>query len=137
MNRLRALLFLVPLLVPACAARYSKIDDFRYWTRRWEIEMGLPPTDFRFAQTPGHYCAQVVLEQELAERVQLHTVTYYDPGRWPCDSPAKLALHEACHRRYQHHRMSQADVEENHIDVEGEAKACAAVYEARLRRLGD
>jgi hypothetical protein len=123
-----ALLCLLGIWLSNCATG-SKKESFEHWTRYYEIRMDLPPAEIRFVSPPNARCAQTVWEQWIGRTGPENVlVIYYNPDKKLCRSPWDLALHEACHRRLQHHILKEADVEAMGIDPEREADSCEGWY---------
>ncbi len=125
-----ALLAWIGIVLSGCAVRSRNIDRFEWWTRYYETRMGLlVPTEIRYGETPGGYCAQVIWEVWITEAGAKPTlVTVYNPDKKLCRSPWDLALHEACHRQMQHHVIGPVIQKHYGIDLEEEAKECERWY---------
>jgi hypothetical protein len=134
--RSRTVVFLVAALaLVGCAAKKSKNDAFHHWTRYYESRMGLPDRAIIVtgAKTPGGFCGELTMEPSIGRYgVEHHVVVYYDSGKFGCRPPWDVALHEACHRRMQHHLIG-ADLEAQGIDIEDEARECESWYRERDR----
>jgi hypothetical protein len=123
------LLVWIGVVLSGCAVRARNIDRFEWWTRYYETRMGLVPTEIRYGETPGGFCAQITWEVWITEHgVRPTLVTVYNPDKKACRAPWSLALHEACHRRMQHHVMGLKVVNHYRVDIEGEAKECERWY---------
>ena len=103
---------------------------FGHWTRRYEKRMGLKgKTVIRFGQTPVRSCGWVGYEVWIGENgPDLALVTMYDPEKAGCRPPRDVALHEACHRRMQHHLLGGGFFGAGGIDAEAEAVECQGWY---------
>jgi hypothetical protein len=100
-----AIFLLSQLVLLGCVFGETQADTFEWWTRKYEVRMGLEErTEIRVGRTPDGSCGHVAYENQLEKigtRVVL--VTWFDPEKG-CD-PWDVAKRQACHRRMQHHRM--------------------------------
>lgn len=114
-----------------CASAKQHRDSLEYRTRFYENLMGLPPTSIVFVKQEDMkkgLCGQVGWRPIITEK----GIGFEGPVMWyslnrKCD-PNQTALHEVCHRRWMHHRMTLAkDVKES------EVQDCMRAYRERLR----
>lgn len=118
-------LCLFVLLALGCITSARKAEQFEWWTRKWETRMGLEEkTQIRIGPTPAGSCGWVGLETQIGKYgPEFFLVTVYDPEKRGCQSPWTIALHEACHRRMQHHH-----IEINRPNAEAEVAECMEWY---------
>jgi hypothetical protein len=108
-----------------CASSKQHRDSLEYHTRFYEALMGLPMTSIVFVKEG--ICGQVGWRPIITEK----GIGFEGPVIWysldqTCD-PRATALHEVCHRRWMHHRMSLAkDV------MESEVQDCMTAYRKLL-----
>ena len=123
------LLCAIGILLSGCGSARSKAESFEHWTRYYEIRMRLPAAEIKFEKPPHADCAGMRWEQWIGARGPKDVlVIYYDPEAKMCRKPWDLALHEACHRRLQHHILTEANIEAMGIDPEHEADTCERWY---------
>ena len=134
MNRVVAALVLAlsPFTLSCLAEERAKKDSFEYWTRYYEARMALnSATSIRFGPAPEDACGYVVLEAEFGKSgLEYVLTTYYNPRKKDCRGPQDIALHEACHRRMQHH-IAGRQLENMGVSAEDEARECEKWYRAR------
>jgi hypothetical protein len=126
-------------LVTGCATVGTSTESFEWWTRKYEVRMGLEErTKIYFGETPLDSCGYVGYETEIGRYgPELVLVTMFDPNKEGCDPPWEIAKHEACHRRMQHHRLYRLDdtgwlspgFGGDLIEPEAEAEKCEGWYE--------
>ncbi len=89
--------------------------------------MGLMESRVYYGQTPNDKCAEVWMQPELHRDVVFVVATYYNPEKDGCRPPWDVALHETCHRRYEHHLVGH-QLQEHGVDSEAEVKRCEKQY---------
>ena len=129
---IRTFPLLLALSLLGCGVAHSRGESFEWWTRYYEIRMALPPA--KIVIIGLDVCAETALIAWTKEDHQTvwTLTTYYNPDRKNCRTPWKVALHEACHRRWLHHFPAvQKMLAEEGIDIEAEAEKCERHWKPR------
>ena len=113
------IIVLVGIFLCGCAAQQAtRADSLHYWTRYYEVRMGLPQIEIVFESDPTNKerCGWITADPGLT--------IHYDLDQTNCRPPWTLAKHETCHARWQHPYM----VRDFGPQMEAEAEDCVARY---------
>jgi len=86
------------------------------WQRHYEQKMGLEEGSIGFGRLDNGWCGVVSRSRKWGG-----TWTFYDPFSWRCRNamgPRRIAVHEACHRRYAHEWRGEITLKEKHAEVD-------------------